>query len=166
MPARKKRAVSKELKLGWGELTKRKPCDSVRLPKRSDKVDSQILVAKINEETWSLTSVIKFTTVIKKWQYDSDHYNDKDNNDQYDNNNSSSCPLTTTSSIKKPCAPSLISVLGQTSYDSTYMWNLKKMIQITETVFTKQKQTHRHRLKRVVTKGERCWGRDKLGVWD
>ena len=31
----------------------------------------------------------------------------------------------------------------QISYDITYMWNLKKMIQMN--LFTKQKQTHRHR---------------------
>ena len=31
----------------------------------------------------------------------------------------------------------------QISYDITYMWNLKKMIQMN--LFIKQKQTHRHR---------------------
>ena len=31
----------------------------------------------------------------------------------------------------------------QISYDITYMWNLKKMIQMN--LFTKQKSTHRHR---------------------
>ena len=31
----------------------------------------------------------------------------------------------------------------QISYDITYMWNLKKMIQMN--LFTKQTQTHRHR---------------------
>ena len=31
----------------------------------------------------------------------------------------------------------------QILYDITYMWNLKKMIQMN--LFTKQKQTHRHR---------------------
>ena len=31
----------------------------------------------------------------------------------------------------------------QILYDTTYMWNLKKMIQMN--LFTKQKQTHRHR---------------------
>ena len=33
--------------------------------------------------------------------------------------------------------------LRQISYDIIYMWNLKKMIQMN--LFTKQKQTHRHR---------------------
>ena len=34
-------------------------------------------------------------------------------------------------------------------------------------LFTKQKQTHRHRKETMVTKGEMLgWGRDKLGVWD
>ena len=45
----------------------------------------------------------------------------------------------------------------QISYDITYLWNLK--------------YTNRNRLtdienKFMVTKGERVWGRDKLGVWD
>ena len=38
------------------------------------------------------------------------------------------------------------------------------MIQINS--FTKQKQTHRHRKQTMVTKRERGWERDKLGVWD
>ena len=33
-------------------------------------------------------------------------------------------------------------------------------------LLTKQKQTHRHKKQTVVTKKERRWGRDKLGVWD
>ena len=34
-------------------------------------------------------------------------------------------------------------------------------------LFTKQKQTPTHiENKLMVTKGERGWGRDKLGVWD
>ena len=33
-------------------------------------------------------------------------------------------------------------------------------------LFTRQKQTHRHRKQTMVTKGERGVGRDKLGVWD
>ena len=41
-------------------------------------------------------------------------------------------------------------------YDIIYMWNLKKIIQIN--LFTKQKQTHRHRNKLTVTKGERWHG--------
>ena len=52
----------------------------------------------------------------------------------------------------------------QISYDTAYMWNLKKMIQMN--LFTKQKQTHRLRKKLMVIKGERWEGRDKLGVWD
>ena len=35
------------------------------------------------------------------------------------------------------------------------MWNLKKIIQMN--LFTKQKQTHRHREELMVTRGER-WG--------
>ena len=41
----------------------------------------------------------------------------------------------------------------QISYDVTYMWNLKNMIPMN--LFIKQKQTHRHRNKLMVTKGER-----------
>ena len=40
----------------------------------------------------------------------------------------------------------ILSEVSQTEkdkYDITYMWNLKKMIQMN--LFTKQKQTHRHR---------------------
>ena len=44
------------------------------------------------------------------------------------------------------------------------MWNLKKKKKDTSELFTKQKQTHRHRKQTIVTKGER--GADKLGVWD
>ena len=33
-------------------------------------------------------------------------------------------------------------------------------------LFTKQKQTHNKENKLMVTKGEKGWGRDKLGVWD
>ena len=47
----------------------------------------------------------------------------------------------------------------QILYDVTYMWNLKKKIQMN--LFTKQKQTDRLK----TNKGER-WGRDKSGVWD
>ena len=43
------------------------------------------------------------------------------------------------------------------------MWNLKKMIQMK--LFTKQKQTHRHRKQTYgYQRGKR--GRDKMGVWD
>ena len=52
----------------------------------------------------------------------------------------------------------------QISYDIAYMWNLKKWYKWT---YLK----NRDRLpdienKLMVTKGERGWGRDKLGVWD
>ena len=34
-------------------------------------------------------------------------------------------------------------------------------------IFMKQKQTHRLLEKELlITKGERGWGRDKIGVWD
>ena len=48
----------------------------------------------------------------------------------------------------------------QISYDITYMWNLKK---IPMNLFTKQKQTHRHRKQ---TCQQREKGENKLGVWD
>ena len=51
----------------------------------------------------------------------------------------------------------------QISYDITYMWNLKKMIQMN--LFTKQKQTYRLRKQTCLTK-RKGWVRDKLGVWD
>ena len=49
--------------------------------------------------------------------------------------------------------------------NTTYMWNLK-MIQMN--LFTKQKQTHRHRSKFMVIKEDSgvVGGRDKLGVLD
>ena len=37
---------------------------------------------------------------------------------------------------------------------------------IQNNLFTKEKQTHRHRKKFMVTKGERGWSMDKLGIWD
>ena len=50
---------------------------------------------------------------------------------------------------------------GQIVQDIAYMWNLKKkMIQMN--LYTKQKETHRHR-KTWLPKGER---KEKLGVWD
>ena len=70
----------------------------------------------------------------------------------------------------------------QISYDVTYMWNLKKMIQMN--LLTKQKQTHKHRKQtkqkqthkhrkqtqthkhRKQTNSQTQQGRDKLGVWD
>ena len=45
----------------------------------------------------------------------------------------------------------------------TYMWNLKKMKQ--GNLFTRQKQTHRHK-KHMVTEGGKDRRRDKLGIWD
>ena len=39
----------------------------------------------------------------------------------------------------------------------------KKTIQMN--LFTKQKQTYRHRIKLVVTKGD-TWRRETLGVWE
>ena len=41
----------------------------------------------------------------------------------------------------------------------------KKKGEIQMNLFTKQKKTHRHRKKSMVTKGERGGG-DKSGVWD
>ena len=54
----------------------------------------------------------------------------------------------------------------QISYAITYLWNLKKMIQMN--LFTKQKQIHRHRKQTYVyQKGKGTGvGRDKLGIWD
>ena len=48
-------------------------------------------------------------------------------------------------------------------YDISYMWNLKKMMQVN--LFTKQKQTHRYRKQTYGYQGVK-WGRDKLGDWD
>ena len=51
----------------------------------------------------------------------------------------------------------------QISYDITYMWNLKKMIQMN--LLTKQKQTHRHRKQTYgYQSGKEREG--KLGIWD
>ena len=51
----------------------------------------------------------------------------------------------------------------QISYDIIYMWNLQKRIQMN--LFTKQKQTHRHR-KQIYGYQRGKGGRDKLGSWD
>ena len=51
----------------------------------------------------------------------------------------------------------------QISYDIIYTQNLKQMIQIN--IFTKQKQTHRHR-KQTYSYQRGKGGRDKLGVRD
>ena len=52
------------------------------------------------------------------------------------------------------------------SYGISHMWNLKKMLQMN--LFTKQKETHRHRSCKRLTysylRGKRR--RDNLGVWD
>ena len=48
----------------------------------------------------------------------------------------------------------------QTSYDTTYMWNLKN---ITNNLHTKYQQTHRHRKQTYGTKGEKE-GRNKVWV--
>ena len=47
-------------------------------------------------------------------------------------------------------------------YDISYMWNLKKMIQMN--LFPKQKQTHSHR-KQTYGYQKRKGRREKLGVW-
>ena len=52
----------------------------------------------------------------------------------------------------------------QKSYDITYMWNRKKMIQMN--LFTKQKQAHRHRKQCYGYQRGKGWERDKLRVWD
>ena len=52
----------------------------------------------------------------------------------------------------------------QITYDITYMWNIKKMIQ--RNLFTKQKQAHRHRKQTYSYQRVKGWGRDKLRVWD
>ena len=54
---------------------------------------------------------------------------------------------------------------NQISYDITHMWNLNKIIQMN--LFTKQKQTHRHR-KQIYgyQKGKVEEWEDKLGIWD
>ena len=52
----------------------------------------------------------------------------------------------------------------QISYDFTYIWTLKKMIQMN--LLVKQKHTPRHRKHICGYKGEREVGRGKLGAWD
>ena len=51
----------------------------------------------------------------------------------------------------------------QVSYDITYMWNLKKMVQMN--LFTKQKQSHRYRKQTYGYQGGNG-ERDELGDWD
>ena len=43
------------------------------------------------------------------------------------------------------------------SHDITYMWNLKKMIQMN--LFTRQKQTHRHRKQTYNYQRGKEWGK-------
>ena len=50
-------------------------------------------------------------------------------------------------------------------YDILYMWNLKKQKMIQMNLFTKQKQTHRHR-KQTYGYQSGKGGGDKLGVWN
>ena len=50
------------------------------------------------------------------------------------------------------------------SYDATYMWNLKNMVQMN--LFTKQKQSHRYRKPTYGYQAGGKGGRDKLGDWD
>ena len=63
----------------------------------------------------------------------------------------------------------ILSEVSQTEKDKyhmmSYVWNLKKMIQMN--LFTKQKWTYRHRRQTYgYQRGELgVWG-DKLGVWD
>ena len=52
----------------------------------------------------------------------------------------------------------------QISYDITYMWNLKKMIQMN--LFSKQKQTHRPKKQTYGYQRGNVGGSDKLGDWD
>ena len=51
----------------------------------------------------------------------------------------------------------------QISYINTYMWNLKKLVQMI--LFTKQKQRHRQRTKMWIPREEES-GWDELGDWD
>ena len=52
----------------------------------------------------------------------------------------------------------------QMSHDISYMWNLKKIIQMK--LFTTQKQTHRHRKQTYGYQRGKVWGRERLGIWD
>ena len=51
----------------------------------------------------------------------------------------------------------------QISYDITYMWNLKRW---SNEFIYKTETDSDFKNKLMVTKGERWWGRDKLGGWD
>ena len=48
----------------------------------------------------------------------------------------------------------------------SYMWNLKKKKMIQMNLFTKQKQTHRHRKQTYGYQRGKVGGRDKFGDWD
>ena len=52
----------------------------------------------------------------------------------------------------------------QISYDITYMWHMKKMIQMN--LFTKQKLTHRQRINFWLPWRKRGERMGRLGVWD
>ena len=52
----------------------------------------------------------------------------------------------------------------QMLYDITYIWSLKKRLQMN--LATKLKYSYRCKNKLIVTKGESWWGKDKLGFWD
>jgi len=52
----------------------------------------------------------------------------------------------------------------QILYGITYMWYLKKMIQMN--LNTRLKQNHRHRIQIMITRGKRVGGRNKLEVWN
>ena len=45
-----------------------------------------------------------------------------------------------------------------------YVWNLKKMMQVN--LFTKQKQTHRHRRQTYGYQRGKGVGRNKLEIWE
>ena len=51
----------------------------------------------------------------------------------------------------------------QISFDITYMWNLKYN---TNELICKTEADSQTENKLMVNKGERGWGRDKLGAWD
>ena len=53
----------------------------------------------------------------------------------------------------------------QISYYVAYMWNLKKKM-VKMSLYTKQKETHRHKKQTYGYQRGKGEGRDKLGVWD
>lgn len=56
----------------------------------------------------------------------------------------------------------------QISYDTTYMWNLKKKKKVQMSLFIRQKQSHRHRKQTYGYQGGKGDGRvrDELEDWD